>query len=96
MSDGGGFAVGIGAGMASGMAIGLAGGRKKAREDILKYSASRAITVRDQSGEELPMEQFLDEALPTEKKSRAGIIVLLAGLVIVLGIAVFIFLSRGG
>jgi hypothetical protein len=97
MSYGAGFAVGIGAGLGTGIAIGVATGKKKAREEILAHSTTRAMTVRSGGGEEIPMEQFLDEALGSEKKANpTAIVLLIVGLIAMLGVAVFLMVTRGG
>jgi hypothetical protein len=55
------------------------------------------MTVRSGGGEEIPMEQFLDEALGSEKKANpTAIVLLIVGLIAMLGVAVFLMVTRGG
>jgi hypothetical protein len=95
MSDGGGLAIGIGAGMAIGIATGIGAGKKKAKEEILRLFTTRAVSLRDTSGNEIAIEQFLDEAIQTEGKAQGPVLALLIiGLILVLGALAFLFLFR--
>ena len=97
MSDGGGFVVGIGAGMGAGIAVGVGIGMKRARQAILQRSAGRAISLRDSSGNEIPMEQFLEETLGADAKSkRVPPALLVFGLLALAAVVVYVLLSRGG
>jgi hypothetical protein len=95
MSDGGGFPVGIGAGMAVGIGMGVGVGKKKAKEAILKQAASRSISLRDSSGNEIPMEQFLEETLRTETKPKGlTLVVVILGALVALAMVVYLVYSR--
>jgi hypothetical protein len=89
MSDGGGLSIGIGAGMAIGIAMGAGVGKKKAKEAILRQASTRAISLRDSNGNEIPLEQFLDETIATESKPRGlSLAVLILGIAVVVGILI--------
>ena len=60
MSD---IASGIPIGLAIGIGTGIAIGKKKALDDLRKYSEQHNITVQNQEGQPVSIDDFIDEAL---------------------------------
>ncbi len=88
-----GFAAGIGAGIATGTATGVG----KARSAIRDYCESRGITLTDSAGNELPIDDVLNEALPASQcgKSKTCALLIAAGvLTLAVGVAVYLFYAR--
>lgn len=104
MSFAAGFGAGMGAGVACGVATGMASRKKDAREEVeskLRAVAEvRGITIRDQSGREIPISEFLDEALEESEapKCKAALMVSVAlgVLLLLLGAGTAVYLVVRG
>ncbi|UCE17572.1 MAG: hypothetical protein JSV84_11875 [Gemmatimonadota bacterium] len=87
---------GIGAGFAIGIAAGMVAGRKKAGDDLRKFTETNNITIRDGHGEWMLIDDFLTQALGAhaggDKKIQVIICVLL-GILALLGVVFFIMRS---
>ena len=57
------MAVGIPLGFGAGIAVGIASGRQSAREHLRDYAERQQITILDGTGQVIPVEAFLDQAL---------------------------------
>ncbi len=97
MSD---MAVGIPIGFGAGFATGIASGQKKALDKVEKniryFTLTHRITIQNERGQSVSVEEFITEVVRRhEEKSRRVIIVklVIAGLLLLLGIAMFLFLS---
>ena len=83
------MAVGIPIGFGAGLAVGIASGRQSAREHLRDYAGREQITILDGTGQAIPVEVFLDQALSHELgTNRKWVIVALSATVgiLVLGI----------
>ncbi len=90
------FAAGIGAGIAIGIATGVAAGQKRARDNISSYVKSNNMTIQNDKGETVSVEEFLEEASRVDFERNRGLIVLGIGigvLLLVLLIGIFLFLQ---
>ena len=93
------FAVGIGAGIAVGMATGIAAGQKRARDNIASYVNSNHMTIQNDRGEPVAVEEFLDGASRAQFESNQGLLVVgiaigLLLLVLLIGIVFFLLLPN--
>ena len=91
--DGSGFAVGMGAGLA----FGIGTGRKAAVDAIRKYAQANHLTIQ-RAGSLMSIEDFLAEAAKTEfaeKKKPLAITILVLGVLMVLGILLYLYTTRG-
>ena len=92
MSFGAGMGAGMGAGIGSGLAIGVSTGRKRVCEEICEYIDANGMTIRDRTGVEVDVEEFLSNAVRDRASSGQGSKALLAILVL-LGLAALSLLS---
>lgn len=86
--DGSGIAVGIGAGIA----IGMGAGQKAAVDAIRAYAQAHQIRI-ERAGTTLAIEDFLNEAVksePSGRKKALLIALLVLGVAMFLGIALFL------
>jgi hypothetical protein len=84
---------GIGAGFAIGLGAGMVAGRKKAGDDLRNYIETTNITIRDGSGESMPVDDFLSQALGAHaggNKKIQVIICILLGILALLGLVFFL------
>ena len=93
------FAVGIGAGIAIGIATGVAAGQKRARDNISSYVKSNHMTIQNDKGETVSVEEFLEEASRVDFERNKGLLVLgivigVLLLVLLMGIVLFLLLSN--
>jgi hypothetical protein len=93
------FAAGIGAGIAIGMATGIAAGQKRAHDNISSYVKSNHMTIQNDRGETVSVEEFLDGASRVQFESNKGLLVLgivlgVLLLVLLIGIALFLLLPN--
>ena len=93
------FAAGIGAGVAIGMATGIAAGQKRARDNISSYVKSKHMTIQNDMGETVSVEEFLDAASRVDFERNKGLLVVSIAigmllLVLLLGIALFLLLPN--
>ena len=72
------FGAGMAAGIGAGIAIGISSGSKQARDKMGQYFASQGITLRDSYGEQVEIEDALDQALRCNTKCQKNLIVFLA------------------
>ena len=89
------FAAGIGAGIAIGMATGIAAGQKRARDNISGYVKSNNMTIQNDRGETVSVEEFLDAASRVDFERSKGLLVVslaIGVLLLVLLIAIALFL----
>ncbi len=70
------FAVGIGAGIAIGIASGVAAGQKRVRDNISSYVKSNNMTIQNDKGETVSVEEFLEEASGVGFERNRGLLVL--------------------
>ena len=95
MSFGAGFAAGIGAGIA----IGIHSGAKQTRDKLDKYFESESLTLRDQQGNQVAIDDALDKALrgADQRGRRPANAVLAFGLLVVMciGVAIYLLVGRG-
>lgn len=93
MSD---MAAGIPIGMAIGIGAGVGIGIKQARDNLREYVEQNAIILQDQTGQSIPIETFLDEAMETENpktKKILRVFLVLGIATFVLGVAVYFFMK---
>ena len=93
------FTTGIGAGIAIGLASGVAAGQKRVCNKISSYVKSNNMTIQNDKGETVSVEEFLEEALRVDFERNRGLIVLGIGigvllLVLLIGIVLFLLLSN--
>ena len=91
------MAVGIPIGLAIGMGAGIASGKKQARDEIEKnireLLITHSISIKDHSGQSLSIEQFIEMVFKeAAMKQKTRWIVIIAGAVLLAGLAVFLFL----
>jgi preprotein translocase subunit SecY len=89
------FAVGIGAGIAIGIATGVAAGQKRARDNISSYVKSNNMTIQNDKGQTLSVEEFLEASSRVDfERNRGplvlGIVIGVLLLVLVVGIVLFL------
>lgn len=89
------FAVGIGAGVAIGIATGVAAGKKRVRDNISSYVKSNNMTIQNDKGEMVSVEEFLEEASGIDFERNRGLLVfgIVIGvllLMILIGIVLFL------
>jgi len=83
---------GIPVGLAVGIGAGLVVGKTQARDSVKKYVEHNAITIQDQTGEPIPIETFLKEAMDTEDQQAKKILrvfLIIGAILFVLGLAVY-------
>ncbi len=88
------FAAGIGAGIAIGIGSGMAIGHKKAAEDLRQYTEAHNITIQDETGQPIPLDDFLDAALKSKAKKNQKLILILSlvlGVMMLLGIVAYLY-----
>lgn len=83
MSD---MATGIPIGLAAGIGAGMGIGLQKARKDLRTYAQQNAITIQDQTGQTISIDQFLNDALGAENLRSKTLLTVLLGI----GIALFL------
>ena len=93
------FGAGLAAGIGAGIAIGISSGAKQARDKLGQYFESQGISLRDQQGKQVAIDDVLDQALCSrDSKGRKIAIVLVAlGLLVVasVGVVVFFLVAHG-
>ena len=91
MSFASGIGPGIGAGFAVGIAAGMAAGKKKAADDIRNYMEAHNVTIRDERGEPMITDDFLDQALGTYAGKDKKIPVVIGVILAILGLLGLVF-----
>lgn len=95
MSFGAGFAAGIGAGIA----IGMSSGAKQARNKLGEYCESQGITLRDQHGKQVAIDDALDQALwcGGSERRKTVMLWLTLGLLVTasVGVAIYLLVAHG-
>ena len=92
------IAAGIPIGLAIGLGTGIGIGKKKAHDSLREYSEQHNITIQNEEGQPVSIDDFLDEALrmsDTRNKKVLFIISLVLGLLLLLGIVVFFLFDKG-
>lgn len=89
------FSTGIGAGFAIGFAAGIAAGRNQAGKILRSYVENNNLTVMNSTGEIIPTEELLNEALKTDfnRTQKVWALSMVLGLTLLLGIVVFFLIA---
>ena len=89
------FSTGIGAGFAIGFAAGIAAGRNQAGKILRSYVENNNLTVMNSTGEIIPTEELLNEALKTDlnRTQKVWVLSMVLGLTLLLGIVVFFLIA---
>jgi len=81
--------------MGSGIACGVAAGKRKARDDFRDFAERHNITIQNQEGKPVSLDEFLNEALGIDdaKHKKVAIVAALVGALVFLGTAFLYFLE---
>ena len=91
MSFAAGIGPGIGIGIAVGFGAGIAAGKKKAADELRRYMESHTVTIRDDQGEQMLMDDFLQQALGTGVGMNNKVYMVAGILLGILGLLVLAF-----
>jgi hypothetical protein len=89
MSFAAGMAAGMGGGIGVGVAIGTTSGEKQARDKLCRHFENHGITLQDQKGKQILIDDALDDALRcnASEKRTLPVVLLVVGLLVSASIA---------
>jgi len=93
------FGAGLAAGIGIGIAVGVSSGTKQARDKLGQYIESQGITLQDQQGKQVAIDDVLDLALRCgdSKRQKVVIVTLVLGLLVaaLVGVAFYFLVTHG-